>query len=713
MRIRRVRIDSFGALRGRTMDFDRGMTVVYGPNESGKTTTMEFIRSATVPPKGRNLYPERDKSDSGSMEYEEDGEVRTVFYKNKKLSGDVPKMPNGADDPDMYRSVFAMNSSDLNDDKVVERLRSRFLTVPGGERMPSAMVSCESVTDDILGKATRSRSKVNAVGQQIEDLDRRIAEAKGSVDRYGELQSILAELERQSSEIRKESEATSGDRRTYELYQSMQGSYERLGSCEKELSDLGDFRRVTSEDEGTLSKLNESVSLAQGEYNSIEESFRHKTAGMKGADPEKVARDSSRIRQLLKDESAYNLRMKNISEAKPVEPQEQQVRREVRKTNPLVYLGLVLIAAGVAGLIASPYILALSVAGAVAAVWGFRNPKVEVTYETVPQTFQPVVRKSEDDVRFVADYENDVTSLMSDLCLMHRSISSDLALLGEIIVAYDSLQDLQNNLLRAKADLSDAKIKLQTFYSGFGGQDGYSDCKVRTSKEAELKGRIDTLRRTIESAGLNPDIRESPVAPVEDSSAMQLESLGKQKGQIVQQMSSILNDKDIERLMDTRSQLNSELQSYLTEGAVSLLASSIAEDACIMIQSEMQPGVTASAGRYLSMMTDGRYVIDLTPADNTLRVVGDGISKSATQWSTGLRAQALLSVKLAIAREMGGGRVPVILDDVLTVFDSERKAGACRALNEVSDEMQVILFTCDRETADICRGIDGIEVLDI
>ena len=144
-----------------------------------------------------------------------------------------------------------------------------------------------------------------------------------------------------------------------------------------------------------------------------------------------------------------------------------------------------------------------------------------------------------------------------------------------------------------------------------------------------------------------------------------------------------------------------------------MLASSIAEDACIMIQSEMQPGVTASAGRYLSMMTDGRYVIDLTPADNTLRVVGDGISKSATQWSTGLRAQALLSVKLAIAREMGGGRVPVILDDVLTVFDSERKAGACRALKEVSDEMQVILFTCDRETADICRGIDGIEVLDI
>ena len=42
--------------------------------------------------------------------------------------------------------------------------------------------------------------------------------------------------------------------------------------------------------------------------------------------------------------------------------------------------------------------------------------------------------------------------------------------------------------------------------------------------------------------------------------------------------------------------------------------------------------------------------------------------------------------------------MPVILDDVLLPFDSERKEGAIRALAGIADEMQVLLFTCDEET---------------
>ena len=48
MRIRRISIGSFGALRDREFEVDPGLTVFHGPNESGKTTVMEFVRSAMV-----------------------------------------------------------------------------------------------------------------------------------------------------------------------------------------------------------------------------------------------------------------------------------------------------------------------------------------------------------------------------------------------------------------------------------------------------------------------------------------------------------------------------------------------------------------------------------------------------------------------------------------------------------------------------------------
>lgn len=49
MRITRIRIRSFGGIRDRDYRVDEGMTVFHGPNESGKTSTMEFIRSVLSP----------------------------------------------------------------------------------------------------------------------------------------------------------------------------------------------------------------------------------------------------------------------------------------------------------------------------------------------------------------------------------------------------------------------------------------------------------------------------------------------------------------------------------------------------------------------------------------------------------------------------------------------------------------------------------------
>ena len=65
-------------------------------------------------------------------------------------------------------------------------------------------------------------------------------------------------------------------------------------------------------------------------------------------------------------------------------------------------------------------------------------------------------------------------------------------------------------------------------------------------------------------------------------------------------------------------------------------------------------------------------------------------------WSAGLGDQVLLSVKMAIAKELTEENVPFIMDDVLVRFDRERKQGACRAIMEFAKDQQVIMFTCDR-----------------
>ena len=60
-----------------------------------------------------------------------------------------------------------------------------------------------------------------------------------------------------------------------------------------------------------------------------------------------------------------------------------------------------------------------------------------------------------------------------------------------------------------------------------------------------------------------------------------------------------------------------------------------------------------------------------------------------------------LSLKMAVSLSLSAERPPVILDDVLLTSDSGRKAGACEAIAKLSRDIQVIYFTCDRETRDL------------
>ena len=133
--------------------------------------------------------------------------------------------------------------------------------------------------------------------------------------------------------------------------------------------------------------------------------------------------------------------------------------------------------------------------------------------------------------------------------------------------------------------------------------------------------------------------------------------------------------------------------------------------ACDGVFGDVHPTVHSRAERYLSMMTGGRYSLNVDRDNGTISVVdGDG-DKVLKRCSTGLRAQVMLSIKLATAYEMGRGEVPVILDDVLLPFDSERKRAALEALSELSDGMQILLFTCDRETSEICSDMDRITLV--
>ena len=385
-----------------------------------------------------------------------------------------------------------------------------------------------------------------------------------------------------------------------------------------------------------------------------------------------------------------------------------------RGFGPLVAAGAVLALAGLVLSLFNVYALALVPVGAAVAVAGLviRRPAEEAPDRPPPE--EPT------DTHLVADlqrsvdaFESEVSGIMSDLSMESSGTDADLSTLSALLESLREYNGVDRRSLSLRNDEVTARGHLMDFLARFGGEQGYAECLRKTEEEAQLSTRMQAVSDAIRRSGLDPGEPECPVEEPDDPLAGRIGEINVSIGEINQKMQSILDDGDIESLMDRRSVLKAELKEALVEGAVGLLAKRIAEAACEDIYSSVQPGVVSTADRYLSLMTDGRYRLDTDPRTKDLSVREGEESKPMQSWSSGLRAQVLLSVKLAIAKEMGGGSVPVVLDDVLLPFDSERKRGACTALAELSSEMQVVMFTCDAETRDICSTIDGVSVIPV
>ncbi|MGN0098289.1 MAG: ATP-binding protein, partial [Candidatus Methanomethylophilaceae archaeon] len=467
MRIISVNIASYGKIRDRKIPISPGLTVVHGPNESGKTTVMEFIRNTLVPTNKRDVYPERAKTDSGSITYEEDGTEGTIILMQRARGGDVPDSISRLE-PDLFRSVFAMGQRELDDDRLVTsgEMASRFLSVPGGDGMPSAMDYISERVDSKVGKTGRSPSELNSLDGRISAVDSDIARLRSSAESYGTLAERRDSLKRDLEEAGRDAEASRRDSEVAALYESQRENYRRLSSARNELNALGDFRRVSRSDSDRAVALEADVRNARSNLDADRAEVDRLKGAMRGADPDVVAGIRGRMDDIIDGRGRYR--------SESSKPAEEQVRTGGGGSKALLVAGLALIVLGVVASVVTPFALVLSAVGAVVAAFGLRrrpssNPSVQSRDET-----------------FISSYEGSVRDVSDRLGFGYVGIEQAMDTIASVAEAYDRLRDHAVVSSRIRDEYLSRRSELDSFYSGFSGREGFSRCSEKTAREAEL-----------------------------------------------------------------------------------------------------------------------------------------------------------------------------------------------------------------------------------
>lgn len=697
MKVDSAHVVSFGRMRDRDFRFGPGLNVVYGPNEAGKSTLRTFV-TLSMFPKAPLKYPATKGSDEGSLEVTLENGDRLVFAREGKKGSGTGAEICGIDDRE-YVSIYSMSPDDLRDVKGIEKgdIRSRFLTIPGGADLPQVYDDLDEERTKLLPDQRRNaKCEIAVLIQKAHDLSNKVRQLQSGEygdNRYSELS---AEAERLRTEI---GGAEEDAKRKDDIRKIAKSAADR----ERDLLNIEDLEKREKElsyaenvDEKKMAVLDSELSRTEEAFTRAKKRAEKVREELPDIDTAAYLKAADRIRRLKASEQEYDTLAGRVGTPAPAAIE--------KKTFPLVAAaGIAVTVAGFAITVFNTVAgAAVAVAGIVIAVIGLRSRRDRAPADSGPS----------EDPRLLS-LEKDLDETAGPLGIPRRGFHSDVDTLSRNLELSEEYAAMRKEVSDTKEEYDDASKACDLFLSGYGGREGFEKAAKDHDELKEVRAKLKVLRES--TAEVVPDAPDAEEAENEYTEAnTRFRDMSARLAKTEQALKDISDNGSVEDAITAAAEADSAVYEACYRWARLMMEKIIIDKASDEAYGAHRPEVLSRADRYLSMMTGGRYRIDTDPRlqEIAVREVSDGTSKTVKEWSSGLEDQIKLSVKMAVALSLSAEKPPVILDDVLLTSDSVRKKGACDALALLAADIQVIYFTCDRETRDLLAAA-GAETLDI
>ena len=210
MNIKQIRLDSFGPYENWMFKSgSSGVQLIYGANESGKTSLLEGMRSLLFGGKHKKYgYV------SGSLEIDKEGRTYHLGRQHKKLDFYSLGEPSFKEEPNQlwwhgldkktYNRIFGLTLEDLQGVDILNEVdvRARFFGAEGGEQLGDLVKSIEMNANDLLVASTSGKRRINVLIDQLQENKARLSALSEHEAQYVELQQTLHASEDTEAEIK-------------------------------------------------------------------------------------------------------------------------------------------------------------------------------------------------------------------------------------------------------------------------------------------------------------------------------------------------------------------------------------------------------------------------------------------------------------------------------------------------------------------------------
>ena len=711
MYIEKIHIDSFGKLTDFTLELDRGVNIIEGQNESGKSTVAAFIKFVLygIPPRERQSAASWQTGRLAGSITVNDGKKRFRIERSCQKSRETVQLIDGetnmpirgaVDDITPGELFFGIGADMFEATAFVSQLGG---TAAGGAKVSEGIENIlfsadESVnTQKALAKLDGARAAIlhkNEKGGKLYEIDSKCAQMEVRLGEALQMHDEILTKEAQLADLR--GKYTEANKKAGELGAKVEQFEARTL--------LGLFSRA-HKISAVAAKLR--AKIEQNAQIDIEAVRKLEAEIARVETLEKEAEEASRVEaQTPMPEADEDLEEYFALGGREALESERDMKRMRAKAYTAigvvsVIIALILIGIGVLPLIGGKAVSIVPIiSGAVMTALGVTMLVLASREHEKAENIDYKYDFDALEVRMAEQASAIEKAKIASLAAINARRRYDMAV-AEIAKRYScDMAGLAEKLEAQRAKLSSSD-SLRVEYEKYVSVLSQIRLQIKPYDEAELKAKID---ESLDMSGLNAD-NVAELRREAAFSAKMAESLEKHVNEIEKTLAGLYpGAENPTALSDKLSAMKAERERLTKLHSAYVLASEKIAQASESLRGSISPRLAADTAELMSHITEGKYKTLGVGSGLDLCVETEHGTKPIDVLSCGTKDAAYLSLRMALVSLLYRKELPPMLYDEAFVRQDNKRLGAMLKLVHASG-LQSIVFTSNQREAEMMRSI--------
>src|SRR3954451_4646172 len=340
MRIKRIEIDGFGVWKGLTLDeLSDSATVIYGPNEAGKTTLMQFVRAVLY-----GLTPERRKrylppvhggqpggtmrvaNEFGSFELARRGDVNDLIDNpglleiiddrgEKRDATQLEALLAGVDEP-TYNNVFNVGLREIQelgslDDTAAADYLYRLTSGLDRVSLIDVIREVQAARERLLASDEKASSQIPQLIARREKLREQIEDLGRKTRRWKELITQRANLIDEAKQLDKQIVDTEAASHVLKAALDVEGPWNIRTDIQRQLEILKDVKPLPERSVERLDSINQRLTTGRKRLKRLSAKRDQLKKDLNSLDTNKVLLSHAGRIESLHDQSQWIIGLEN------------------------------------------------------------------------------------------------------------------------------------------------------------------------------------------------------------------------------------------------------------------------------------------------------------------------------------------------------------------------------------------------------------------